>query len=159
MLIYTIGDSIASLITAQFSVERSLGIMLIGGTIYALEIPHYFRWIDKFIVSKPGLTTTFKRALLAMAYFNPLWIARHLFFINFFSGNWDAISWSLLETGTLSFTANIPLSLCGNYIIQNKLPFKWRFVGSGIFSGILAIYYALSEVWFGNVRLMEIFTD
>jgi len=158
MLIYTSGDCIAALIEGEFSYQRVLGMMLIAGTVYALEIPNYFLWIDKHVPSSQGLSSTFKRALLAMAFFNPLWIARHLVFIQLFTGHWQAINWGLLEVSTLSFIVNIPLSLTINYLIQNKLPFKWRFIGSSLFSAVLAVYYALSEVLFGDIDIMAIFT-
>ena len=157
MLIYTSGDTVAALIEGEFSYHRVLGMMLIAGTLYALEVPNYFRWIDKQVPFAQNLSTTFKRTLLAMAFFNPLWIARHLVFIQLFSGNWQAINWGLLEVSTVSFIVNIPLSLMVNYLIQNKLPFKWRFIGSGLFSAVLAVYYALSEVLFGDINIMAIF--
>lgn len=158
MLIYTSGDMVAALIEGTFSYQRVLGMMLIAGTLYALEIPNYFLWIDKRVPSAQNLISTFKRALLAMAFFNPLWIARHLVFIHLFTGNWQAISWGLLEASTLSFIVNIPLSLTVNYLIQNKLAFKWRFIGSSLFSAVLAVYYALSEVIFGDIDIMAVFT-
>ena len=157
MLIYTSGDTVAALIEGEFSYQRVLGMMLIAGTLYALEVPNYFRWIDKRVPFAQNLSTTFKRTLLAMAFFNPLWIARHLVFIQLFSGNWQAINWGLLEVSTLSFIVNIPLSLMVNYLIQNKLAFKWRFISSSLYSAVLAIYYALSEVLFGDIEIMAIF--
>ena len=36
-----------------------------------------------------------------------------------------------------------------NYLIQNYMPLTWRFFASSVFSGLLAIYFALSEVLFG----------
>lgn len=147
-LIYAAGDTVAAFILGQFSIWRLLGMMLVGGTLYALEIPNYFRWIDKQISPAAGVKSSLQKAGLAMLYFNPLWIARHLLFIKVFSGEWLTISWSLLATATWSFVLNIPLSLLANYLIQNRVPLKWRFTGSAVFSGLMAIYYALSAVWF-----------
>jgi len=158
MLIYTSGDSVAALIEGEFSYQRVLGMMLVAGTLYALEIPNYFLWIDKQVPSAQNLITTFKRAFLAMAFFNPLWIARHLVFIHLFTGHWQAINWGLLEACTVSFIVNIPLSLTVNYLIQNKLSFKRRFMASSLFSAVLAVYYALSEVLFGDIDIMAVFT-
>jgi hypothetical protein len=123
--------------------------MLVGGTVYAIEIPNYFRWIDRKSPARPGLSASIRRTLLALLYFNPLWIARHLFFIRCFSGQWEAISVELLRLGTYSFFANIPLAFLANYLIQNKLPYEWRFASSAAFSALMAIYYAWSEVLFG----------
>jgi len=50
----------------------------------------------------------------------------------------------LLEIAFWSFLANIPISFVANYIIQNRFKIKWRFLGSAVFSAVMAIYYALS---------------
>lgn len=152
IFIYTTGDTIASLLLNQFSVTRLLGICLIGGLIYSFEIPNYFKWIDertKSTDSKPNsLKNSIIRTGLALLYFNPLWIARHLLFINFFSQHYENINFSLLIIASKSFLFNIPISFIANYIIQNVLPYKYRFTGSAVFSSIMAIYYAVSAVWF-----------
>lgn len=148
-LIYATGDTIAALISDQFSVQRMIGILMIGATIYALEIPNYFKWIDKKTQGKTGLKNSLYRSVLAMLYFNPLWIARHVLFIKLITGNFDQIGWGLITTGTLSFVVNIPVSLAANYLIQNKIALEHRFLASAIFSGLMAIYYSLSDVWFG----------
>lgn len=146
------GDTIAALLLHQFSFTRILGVCLVGALIYAFEIPNYFRWIDKKTTSVTPEITTVKKSLirtgLALLYFNPLWIARHLLFINLFSGNFYAINFSILSIATKSFLVNVPLSLLANYLIQNVLPYKFRFVASAVFSSLMAIYYALSTVWF-----------
>lgn len=149
VLIYAIGDTIAALILGEFLICRMFGIMCVGGTVYALEVPNYFRWIDARVSYGKNMAASFKRTALALLYFNPLWIVRHLFFINFFSGQWQDIEPALVTVGTWSFIANIPISLVANYLIQNKLPYRWRFGGSSVFSSAMAIYYALSEVFFG----------
>lgn len=149
LVIYGLGDGVAAWLTDEFQLSRLLGIMLIGSTLYALEIPNYFRWIDRKAPGRRGLRDSIRRTLLALLYFNPLWIARHLFFIRCFSGRWEAISAELLRLGAYSFLANIPIAFLANYLIQNRLPYHWRFVGSAVFSALMAIYYAVSEVLFG----------
>jgi hypothetical protein len=132
----------------EFVWSRLLGIILIGATLYAFEIPNYFKWIDKKTNSLTRLKLTITKTTLAIIYFNPLWIARHLFFIKLFSGNLNAINMHLLEIAAWSFLANIPISIAANYIIQNKIHLNWRFLASAIFSALMAIYYALSETIF-----------
>lgn len=95
-----------------------------------------------------GNKLTFTKTGLAIAYFNPLWIWRHLLFIKIFSGNFEQIDLDLLFIASLSFLVNIPISFIANYIIQNKVHLRWRFLSSAIFSAIMAIYYALSETLF-----------
>ncbi len=149
LLIYASGDTIAAFLLGQFSWGRVLGIMLVGATIYAWEIPAYFRWIDRRTSGLPhGWRRAASRTALALLYFNPLWIGRHLLFIAVFSGEWESVRPALLQTALLSWLVNIPISAVGNFIIQVVLPLRWRFVGSATFSGLMAIYYALSGVWF-----------
>jgi len=123
-------------------------MMLIGATFYAFEIPNYFDWIVKKTNHLNGLKATLTKTGLAILYFNPLWIARHLLFIKLFSGQLEAIGWNLLTIALWSFLANILISFIANYIIQNRFKLKWRFLGSAIFSALMAIYYALSETLF-----------
>jgi len=148
-IIYSLGDTIASVMLDQFSWIRLLGMMLVGATIYAFEIPNYFIWIDKKTKHLQGLKKTVNKTFLAILYFNPLWIARHLFFIKLFSQNYEAINMNLFTIAFLSFMINIPISAIANYIIQNRIKLDWRFMASAIFSGLMAIYYAMSESWFG----------
>ena len=147
-IIYSSGDTIAALLLNEFSIYRLLGIILIGATIYAFEIPNYFTWIDKKTAQLSGIKKTLFKTSLAILYFNPLWIFRHLAFIKLFSGNYNDINSHLLEIAFLSFLVNIPISIIANYIIQNKMKIDWRFLASAIFSAIMAIYYALSEIIF-----------
>ena len=147
-LIYTIGDTTAAFIADDFSWYRLLGILLIGCTVYAFEIPNYFKWIDAKIGKASGFIPSMKRTGLAILYFNPLWIARHLFFIKLFSSQMDTVNWSLLEISLKSFIINIPVSIIANYLIQNKVRLDWRFMASAIFSAIMAVYYAMSAIWF-----------
>ena len=163
LLIYASGDSIAAWIGGEFRTSRLLGMMLIGGTVYAIEIPHYFRWIDRLAPQRESFAANWFRTGLALLYFNPLWIARHLLFIRLCAGQWQAVDWGLLHLGALSFAANIPFSLIANYLIQNHLSMRWRFIGSAVFSALMAVYYPLSEGWLARTaagpcakRLIEV---
>lgn len=147
-IIYTAGDTIAALILGQFSYLRIAGILFTGATVYAFEIPNYFKWIDRKTASLSGIKSTLYRTFLAMLYFNPIWITRHLLFITLFSLKTEEISWNLFQTGLWSFLINIPVSLICNFIIQNKFPVQWRFFASAVFSSLMAIYYAMSAIWF-----------
>ncbi|MCX6735978.1 MAG: hypothetical protein NTZ13_02745 [Candidatus Parcubacteria bacterium] len=149
IFIYAIGDTIATLINGNISMSRILGMAILGGTIYALEVPNWFLLIDKWTKRyEPGFKKIAARTALAMGYFNPLWIARHLLFINLFTGQWASVSWALLPIAGMSFLTNIPLSILGNYVIQNKVPLEWRYIASSIFSSLMAIMYAMGAVWF-----------
>ncbi|HSI91029.1 MAG TPA: hypothetical protein VK927_07925 [Adhaeribacter sp.] len=148
LLIYSLGDTAAALLQDNFSVLRLLGMMLIGATVYAFEIPNFFRYIDKKLAGPANRLNSVKRTALSMLYFSPLWVARHLLFIKIFSGQVSEISWDLLRISVVSFAYNIPVAFAANYLIQNKLPFHWRFMGSGIFSALMAVYYALAANWF-----------
>jgi hypothetical protein len=122
--------------------------MFIGATIYAFEIPNYFAWIDRKTTAHTGVKKTFAKTGLAIAYFNPIWIWRHLLFIKLFSGNLEQINMHLFYIACISFLVNIPISFIANYIIQNRIQLSWRFLASAIFSALMAIYYALSETIF-----------
>ena len=129
--------------------QRLFGMALVGGLIYALEIPAMFSWIEKRTqLIKTRKYKSLVKTYLALLYFNPLWIARHFFFIKLFSGRYDEIGFNLIQLASLSYMINIPISLVGNYIIQVKIPFKQRFIASMVFSALMAIYYALSETLF-----------
>lgn len=141
VIIYPLGDTIAALLMNEFSITRLLGMILVGGLIYSLEIPAWFSWINERYIGM-------QRTLMAMLYFNPLWIARHLFFIFLFSGQISMIHWSILNIALKAFAVNLPVAFAANYIIQNKLPLSWRFFSSAVFSSLMAIYYALSRVIF-----------
>ena len=183
-LIYVSGDTVASLILHEFMWSRFLGIMVIGATVYAFEIPNYFRWIDSKVTNLKGfrqsphprplsivergapgkeltgsgiyhsrvvldfLGIKLIKTGLAILYFNPLWIARHLLFIQLFSGQWHAISWDILRIASWSFLVNIPLSLIANYLIQNMINLKYRFMASALFSAFMAVWYAVSKTLF-----------
>ncbi|OPL17680.1 MAG: hypothetical protein AVO35_09490 [Candidatus Aegiribacteria sp. MLS_C] len=148
MLVYAAGDTAASLILSQFMLSRLAGMMLVGGCVYALEIPRYFRFIQRRTAGMGGLSASLARTGFALLYFNPLWIARHLLFIAVFSFEWRAVSPELLRLGLLSFTVNIPVTFAANYSIQNRISLEWRFLASAVFSSLMAVYYALSRVLF-----------
>jgi hypothetical protein len=146
-LIYGGGDALAAWILGELGLVRLLGMATIGGTLYALEVPNWFRWIDRHAPSQVGWRNAIERTGLALIYFNPLWIARHLAFIAFFSG--EAIGTGLIATGSMAFLANIPIALIANYLIQNALPPRHRFTASALYSAAMAVYYALSLRFFG----------
>ncbi|MGJ8744878.1 hypothetical protein [Polaribacter sp.] len=147
-LIYSAGDTIAALLLQEFSIYRVLGMMCVGATVYAFEIPNYFSWIEHKTAKLSGIKKTISKTSLAILYFNPLWIFRHLAFIKLFSGNYEVINSSLLQIALVSFLVNIPISYIANYTIQNNIKLDWRFIASAIFSAIMAIYYAASETLF-----------
>lgn len=148
ILIYSAGDTIACLLTGSFDIFRLIGIAVIGGFLYSLEIPLYFIWIFNKIPDTSRFLDKVKRGLLAMAYFNPLWVSRHLFLIHLASGNFENLNSNLLKIGLISFLYNVPFSFIANIIIQNYIPLKHKFIASAVFSGLMAIYYSLSEVLF-----------
>jgi len=151
IVIYGAGDGLAAWIRGDFTWLRLVGMAVIGGGVYGVEIPLYFRWIDRIVPPEPtqGIKSSLQRTGLALLYFNPLWIARHLLFIECLAGRWQGVDSRLLWIGILSFAANIPIALLANYLIQNRVPALWRFVASALFSSAMAVYYALSEAWFG----------
>jgi hypothetical protein len=151
LTVYAAGDTIATLILGVFDPLRMLGMMLVGATVYAFEIPNYCERIEICSERVCGrLRTSLTKTGLALLYFNPLWIARHLLFIALFSGNWTEVDLSILMTALVSWLVNIPLSVTGNAVVQLAVPLRWRFLASAVFSGLLAIYYALSGVWFAR---------
>ena len=147
-LIYATGDTLAALLQNQFSFSRMAGMMLLGATLYAFEIPNYFKWIDTKLENKPTLWNSLQRTGLSLLYFSPLWVFRHLIFIKLFSGKLDEISWDLLRVASVSFLVNLPISFSANYLIQNKVPLRHRFMASALFSAVMAVYYALAANWF-----------
>lgn len=148
--VYSLGDTIATLIIGEFNWSRVLGMALIGASIYAFEIPNYFNWIERFVKTEKKIRRQLAKTFWSLAYFNPIWIARHLFFIYLFTGMYDSINWSIFRIALSSFLMGIPISIIGNYVIQNLISLKYRFLASAIFSGLMAVYYALSAVWFKN---------
>ena len=153
-VVYTIGDTIATLVLGEFNWMRFFGVMFIGATLYAFEVPNYFRWIEKITKQLVGTKKTLIKTLLAIVFFNPLWIFRHLFFIKLFTGQLACINGTGITISNLwhialqSFLAGAVISFIANYIIQNKIKLEGRFLASAIFSGLMAIFYAFSEVMF-----------
>jgi len=148
-ILFAAGDSIGTLISGDFLYQRMLGMMLLGGSLYAWEIPVYFAHLQRRF-NKQGYPNAFQRTLAAGLFFNPLWIARHLLFIKLFSGQWQTISLDILVIATESFVFCFPFSLLANYLIQNVISFRWRFFVSSIYSALTVIYFALSEVLFAT---------
>lgn len=87
-------------------------------------------------------------AVLFTLYFNPLWIARHLFILNLFKGDYSQINLQLFRIGWESFLYSFFFTLPINYLITNVISSKWKFAVTAAFSSSMAIYYALSEVIF-----------
>ncbi len=146
-VVYALGDSIATLMTGQFLFQRMLGMMVLGGGLLAWEIPTYFQYLERRF-HQPGYRNAIKRMMLAALFFNPLWIARHMLFIKVFAGQWQEIALNILMIASQSFIYCFPVSLLVNYTIQNKVPLSWRFTVSSSYSALMAIYFALSEVFF-----------
>ncbi|MDF1582703.1 MAG: hypothetical protein RQ733_04845 [Methyloprofundus sp.] len=147
-IVYATGDAFATLLTDEFLYQRLVGMLLLGGTLYAWEIPTYFHYLDRCIQGK-SLLSSLKRMLCSALFFNPLWIARHLIFIECFAGKWQTIDIDILLIAIHSFVYALPVALLVNYMIQNKTPLGWRYVASSVFSAFMAVYFALSEVLFG----------
>ncbi len=144
LTIYTLGDVTAQLLLHQLNGGRVLGVMALGATLYAIEIPNWFAFIDKRVTEQRPVPRALQRTALALAYFNPLWIARHLLFLRLFSG--ATVGVDLLRLGLVSWAANLPVAVLANWLIQVKIPLRWRFLASATFSGLMAIYYAASDV-------------
>ncbi len=139
-------DTIAAIILGEFSWLRLFGMTLIGGSIYAIEIPSFFAWIENKSKSMSQSGGKWFKTLMTVAYFNPLWIARHMCFIYLL--NQQSISWDVLGAAWQSFVYGMPVSVVINYLIQNQVPIKHRFLVSSLFSGCMAIFYAVSAVIF-----------
>lgn len=148
-LIFGGGDLIACLITGTWAPWRWLGLSLTGGLIYAPEIRWYFDWLERRLPPPLALRRRWLKAVLAWCWFNPLWIARHALLIRLYSGRWAEIDPWLLMLGARAFVFSMPVVLCANYLIQNRLQPASRVTGSAVLSALMAFYYALSEVWFG----------
>lgn len=149
-VLLAISDTIAALITDQFSYVRLIGMFVVGATLYAIEIPNFFDWLEKFTTKRySGFKKKMAKTIAVALFFNPLWIFRHFVFIYFFLGEFDLINMALFNTAILSYVYNVPISLAGNYLIQNKVSLNWRFVVNSVFSALLTLYYALSPSIFG----------
>ena len=148
-IILAVSDGLAAYLTQGFSWTRFFGLLIIGSTLYAVEIPTFFAWIENYTKTHfTGLKSKIIKAVAVVIFFNPLWLFRHFAFIDIFTGHFDLINCHLLQTASLSYLVNIPMSLIGNYIIQNVISLDWRFIASSIYSAIMIIYFALSQVYF-----------
>ena len=146
-VLFAIGDTIAALILNQFTLVRLVGMFVIGATVYAFEIPNFFTWIEKITAEKyTGLKRKIIKTLAVVAFFNPLWIFRHSVFILLLLGTYNLINSTLLQASVVAFLYNIPFSFGGNYLIQNKVPLRWRFIVNAIFSALITTYYSLSPM-------------
>ena len=145
-LVYPLGDALATALSGHWSAGRMLGVAAVGATLYAVEIPWVFGHIQTLSkrIASPA-KAGWLRAGLALAYFNPIWIVRHIFFLRLFAGEPLGTLDMLLRTAALSFAANLPLTLIGNAVIQMRVRLEHRFLASAIFSGLMASFLALWE--------------
>jgi hypothetical protein len=152
LIAYPAGDTIAQIIMGDPALLRVAAMAIVGGPVYAFEIPRWFAWIDR------RFPQWWARTIAAIVYFNPLWIARHLLVITLSTAGerltetefWRSAIVDALSTGTRSFAGAIVLSAISNYLIQNPVPLRHRFLASAIFSGLMAVYYALSQVYWSE---------
>ncbi|MCB0832943.1 MAG: hypothetical protein KDC45_05740 [Bacteroidetes bacterium] len=148
LIVYPLGDAVGMAILGSFSLERICALGLAGALLYASEIPWWFGTIERRW-KKPWVKT-----VAAIAYFNPLWIARHFLIIQLveepFSFRNTSVAWAQIEEavrlGVKSFVGAVVLSIVGNYIIQNRIRLEHRFLASALFSGGMAMYYAFSTL-------------
>lgn len=145
-LLFGLFDTIAALILGEFSWLRMLGMAAVGGSFYAIEIPSYFAWLEQRSSHMTPRRRAWFKSLMAVVYFNPLWIARHMCFIYLLNG--QSIDLSVLNTAWQSFVYGMPVSALFNYVIQNHITVRHRFLASSLFSGCMAIFYAVSAVYF-----------
>lgn len=148
-IILAVSDGLAAYLTGGFSWIRFIGLLIIGSTLYAIEIPTFFSWLENYAKSKfTGIKRKLIKTIAVVIFFNPLWLFRHFAFIDILTGQTELINYHLLQTASISYIINVPLSLIGNFIIQNIIPLEWRFLSSSIYSAIMIMYFALSQVYF-----------
>ena len=170
-LLYPAGDLIGQVVMKEPSLSRFLAIMLAGGLLYRLEIPAWFNYLERLSISKervqrhPALALLFSehldcmklnwlgRTTGSMLYFNPLWIARHIAIIMLATTPFPELSLKTLAltsltTGLKSFCTNLPIAFVGNYLLQQHVPLRYRFLGSAFLTTILTIKYAIEFRWF-----------
>ncbi|MCB1583866.1 MAG: hypothetical protein R3E90_00735 [Marinicella sp.] len=145
-LVFGLFDAIAAYILGEFSIIRLLGMSLMGATFYATEIPSFFAWIEHKSQSMKAWHGKLYKTLMTAVYFNPLWVARHMCLIYLL--NRQSFGWEVMNTAWLSFWYGLPVSLLANYVIQNHIVMKYRFLASAIFSGCMVVFYAVSAVYF-----------
>jgi hypothetical protein len=165
--VYPLGDLVAQLIGGHVQWQRLVVMAIAGGVIYRFEVPRWFRLLDRFefdeatvarkrfarLLARPDRHLNWiGRTLGAILYFNPLWIARHMLFIRLAADPASllhgAAYLATLTAACKSFVVNLPISLAGNYLIQMRVPLRWRFLASSIFSAMLATAYALAYRFF-----------
>lgn len=139
-------DAIAAQVLGEFSILRLFGMAIIGATFYAIEIPNFFAWIEEKSQGMQPWKGKIYKTLMTAVYFNPLWIVRHMCFIYWL--NQQHFGWEVFNTAWLSFWYGLPVSLAANYIIQNHISMKYRFLASAVFSGAMVVFYAVSAVYF-----------
>ncbi len=170
-IVFTLGDLLSQLLAKHFSLTRLTGLFIIGCTIYPLEIDNYFKFIAhlrlsssfclKWLVEQveEGYRLNgLGRTVGAILFFNPLWIARHFLFIELLEAKDichnlpSCVSeyFHLIGSACESFIYAIPLVLIGNYIVQTKIPLKYRFIGSALLSLLFALYYGLMAIILPN---------
>jgi len=162
-LIYPFGDLAAQFILQEFNICRVLSLTFLAFAFYQWEIPKWFKFLDdvsisqgeinvisRFLINEDSKLNWLGKTLGAMLYFNPLWIARHMFFISISKTNcfglnsFNELILSSLTLGVKSFLVNLPVTLIGNFIVQAKLKLKYRFLGSVLLTSLLTICYALA---------------
>ncbi len=167
-ILYPLSDGLAQLILGDISYLRILFVALLGRYVYAIEIPKWFGFLSVWhrTTIPTGLLRGFwvktgehyyfnwlSKTIGATLWFNPLWIARHMLVLelaNIVSGKTNFFTFlpQALHLGTVSFIGQFPVAIIVNYIIICRLPDRSRFIWSSVFSGILAIYYAVGKVYF-----------
>ena len=148
-ILLALSDSFASYLIDQFSWPRFIGMLILGATIYTLETVNVFHWIEKTSLKKfSGFSSKIFKTIAIILFFNPIWIFRHYVFIDLFSGNFNNIGSGMLVTASVAYVVNIPFSVVMNYIIQNEIPLKHRFIGASVLSALMVIFFALSKIWF-----------
>jgi hypothetical protein len=175
LLVYGLGDLLAQIILGTPSLIRTIGVALIGSSIYALEVPLWFRMIEgTFCLASDKIRACqmfqepdrqnichldYKgRTLMAMSYFNPIWIARHMFFLSLLISLSNGTAFispfrifvNLIPVAAKSFLFCIPITVIGNYLVQNRIKMRYRLIGSAILSAICVFWFAISKVLFGG---------
>lgn len=170
LLAYPTGDLVGQLILGDgVNVYRLVGVMVAGLIFYQFEVPNWFKFLDhlSFNDQSRWLVTAITRpvernkrklnwigkTLGAMLYFNPLWIARHVFIISFATTpfvEFDFVNvlFQSLEIGLKSFFTNLPISIVGNFVVQQCLPLHLRFFGSSVLTMVFNIKYAVEYRYF-----------
>lgn len=148
-ILLAFSDSFAAYLIDQFSWTRFLGMLILGATIYTLETVNVFHWIENTSLKRfSGIKAKLFKTLAILLFFNPFWIFRHYLFIDIFSGNFNTIEFPMLMTASVAYSVNIPFSFIMNYIIQNEIPLKHRYIGASFISALMVIFFALSKLWF-----------